>query len=144
MGLYLPIKKGFPQTPRTDHQLETTKSNWLSKLVANIKVDCFLLICQMKKVSFHPSFPFLTIAFLIPKPWKYLWFFCPHFALFWLGRQGHCSSILLQMWVIKPPNNYWIYHNASDHKVLLMNFSLISSASVSLDKLILFLLCQIP
>ena len=82
LGLYLPIKKGFPQTPRTDHQLQTTKSKWLSKLVANINVDCFLLICQIKNLSFPPSFPFLTIALLIPKPWRYLWFFCPHFALF--------------------------------------------------------------
>ena len=42
-------------------------------------------------------FPFLltslTILYLILTPWRSLWFFCPPFALHWLGRKCHCSRI---------------------------------------------------
>lgn len=96
-------------------------------------------------LSFPPSFtdhPFansyITRAFTI-----LLSTFC--LVLAWKDNANAHISHITHCWVIQPPNNCWIYHNASDHKVLLItNFFLISDASVSLEKHIPSILCQTP
>lgn len=65
-------------------KLETSKSNWRAREVADIKVDSFLPRCGIRKFLF--PLPALTILPLILTPWRSLWFFCPPFSWPWPAK----------------------------------------------------------
>lgn len=98
------------------------KSVWLGREVLDIKVDCFLPRCQikrMKTISFLSYFP-LTMLLLIFIQWRSLWFFCPYSSLFWPEKIMPWFTYLrpLQRQIIQPPTDYWICYNAGDPLIL--------------------------
>ena len=130
----LQLKKAAP-----DISSYTNAGNLKTKLTreaADIEADCFLPRHQIRNISFHSSslsnhgFPnsYMMKIFLI---------FCPPFALLWHGKMMPLFTYLRpsQSTVIQLPPDCCFCCNASDPVVLpITNFSLISSASISLGQ----------
>lgn len=100
--------------------LETWKSNWLGKELADVEAECFL--AKHWEWFFPFLLPFPTMFFFSFIPWKSLSFFCQPIALPWPGKTTPLFIYLgqLQKWGIQPSVDCWIYYDASDSVIPLI------------------------
>lgn len=125
------------------HSLETSKSNWQPREVADTEVDCFLPSLWINNISFHSSSS-LTILFLVLMPWSFLRLLCAPFALLWPGNIIPLSMCLRPLPCLggNPiSRDCRTCHNAGDGNLAHHKLLLTSSASVSSEQTQPPLLC---